>query len=468
MQHKLEEARDRSDRPAGGVDLLGFGESIVRATEEHAQAVAEGREDAEEHVYTFDPVKTRRVPRTYITKDGTEKKAALVKADFDALVCELNGDPDWLGCIRYNDFDNKIHAVRPPFPMECERGSTRLSGSDVSGLRVWLACNKDVTATVEDCTAAVELIAKAHHYHPIKNWLEKLPAPTTRHLDDLALTLFGDDRPMAQEFVRKQLVASVARLYEPGCKVDSVLTLVGSGGQKKTSTIETLYAVPSAHTFRSDLPDIRNMQAIGQALDGVWVIEMAELNVVRKTDEDALKSFLTRRVECYSPKYVAGEVIRPRQCIFWASTNDEEFLPRYDAAFRRRFWVVNVTRKVDLSWIEEHREEIWSEALAMYRAGGQESYWFDDEAMVDLIKDEHIIQDPWVEEVEKAVHSFKALREGDKTRYISSADVFKRLPGCLDKMPTDSDFKHISAVLREMPEVEKKRTKKGVGWLVTL
>lgn len=461
VAHKLEEARDRSYRAAGGVDLGGFASRIAR---ENGAEVAAARMAEKEHTYIFDPISARRVPRTYTTKDGTEKTAALTKADFDALVCELNGDPDWVGAIRYNDFDNKIHIVRPPFRMEAEKGCARLIGSDISALRVWLAYNKDCTATIEDIPAAVDLIARGHRYHPIREWLEALPAPSTTHLDNLAFTLFGDARPLAQDFVRKQLVASIARIYEPGCKVDTVLTLVGPRGYKKTSVIQALYRVPGCPNFRSDLPDIRNMQVIGPALEGIWVAEMAELNAVKKADEDSLKSFLTRQEERYSPKYVAGEIIRPRQCIFWASTNDEEFLPRHDAAFRRRFWCVNVTRKCDMAWVSEHNAEIWSEALALYRAGGKEAYWFDDEDLPDAIKEEHTAEDSWEERVEKALLSFKPIN-GEKTRRVTNGDIFSILPGNAERMPSNADFQRISQIAKATG-LERIKSNGKVYWIL--
>jgi predicted P-loop ATPase len=463
LDHKLADARDgKWDRWPW--NEYGTSKGLLTLVDDMVAAKATEREKAPEHVYTYDTIGTRRLPRMIPTKDGKgERDAGLTPTDFDALACLLNEDASFHRVFRYNEFDHRIYAVRPPMPLDAERGVPRFCGSDVSALRKWLATEKGVRPQDKsDVADVVELIAKGNRYHPIKDWLAGLPVPSTSHLDNLAETLFGDSRPEAQSFVRKQLIASVARVYEPGCKVDSVLTLVGEGGFKKTSTIKALYQVPGCNTFRSDLPDIRNMQAIGQALEGVWPVEMAELDVVKKADEDALKSFLTREDERYSPKYVAGEVVRPRQCIFWASTNDEEFLPRYDRAFRRRFWVVNVTRRIDLDRLAAIKDEVWSEALALYRAGGPELFWFEDERAMDGIKEEHVVADPWAETVEKAIKSIRP-EAGKFERMVTATDIWRLLPGGADRMPSDPDFKRINKVCVAMG-LERIRTKAARGF----
>jgi predicted P-loop ATPase len=219
------------------------------------------------------------------------------------------------------------------------------------------------------------------------------------------------------------MIASCARIFEPGVQVDTVLTLVGSGGKRKSSLIERLYRVEGAETFRTDLPDHRDMQKIGQALDGVWAVELAELAFVRKADVEGMKSFLTRRVERYSPKYIAGEVSRPRQCIFIGSVNQTEFLSAYDEAFRRRFWPVMVQEKLDMAAIDKVRDALWAEAYAAYRAG--EPWWFEDESETEEGRTEFIESDPWSEPIRNILAI--APTQEDRKRWVTSEHVWFEL-----------------------------------------
>jgi predicted P-loop ATPase len=300
------------------------------------------------HVYTFDPRKVVRATQVYVDKEGKEKRRGLSRPDFNQLVFAVGKGHRWGDILRYNDYDNKIYAYRPPFKMRAETGVNKIQGVDVSSFRTWLEVKCDCTAKSEDISAATELIADGTHYHPIRDWLKSRKVTGSSYLDTFARDILGYDRPIAQKWFRKTMIASCARIFEPGVQVDTVLTLVGSGGKRKSSLIERLYRVEGAETFRTDLPDHRDMQKIGQALDGVWAVELAELAFVRKADVEGMKSFLTRRVERYSPKYIAGEVSRPRQCIFIGSVNQTEFLSAYDEAFRRRFWPVMVQEKLGL------------------------------------------------------------------------------------------------------------------------
>ena len=57
--------------------------------------------------------------------------------------------------------------------------------------------------------------------------------------------------------------------------------------------------------FSDNLPDIRNKDA-KQHLRGKWLIEIAELSSIGKADTEALKHFISQRVEKYRPAYEQG------------------------------------------------------------------------------------------------------------------------------------------------------------------
>lgn len=450
--HKLEDARDKSDMPCG-IPLEGWDWRKHQVCEVEPPPPA-----ASGHVYTFDPTAAIR-PTKYRTDEATgeTKRQGLKKLEVNELVFLLtDGDPPaWR--FRYNEFDDQMYALNPPCPMTAEHGVARLPDEDLTSIRVWLEVTADARPTYsEDISSAVNVICRRFAFHPIRDWLRALPVTTTSHLDNLAAQLFGDDRPIAQDYLRKQLIASCARLFEPGCQVDTMLVLVGpKGGERKSTAIRELYTVPNCgRTFRSNLPDIRDMQKIGPALDGVWVAELAELAVVRKADVETLKDFMTRREERYSPKWVKGEVTRPRQCVLWGSTNEERFLDRYDSAFRRRFLTIHMKKRTDLEWLAAHRVEIWAEAFALYQAS--EPWWYEDEDVADAGRSEFVAEDPWLDALRAYTQGIKAKK------WVTSKDLYTSVTD--DKgIPSDVEYKKISRIMSELRHTKSK--KEGVpGW----
>lgn len=449
--HKLEDARDKSDRMPGGV---AFGEgfkAIAEATaaRELAEVVA-AKVAPGPHEYTFDPENAVRMLQYVQNENGETRVKKPYKPEIDEVVFDLNTEKVWAGVFRYNELDDHIYAFRPPFRLDAEKGATRLSDADLTGMRVWWLNQKYGVVRSEDLASAVERVAKRHRFHPVREYLTSLTRTTllaTRHLDNLAATLFGDERPIAQEYVRKQLVAACARAFEPGCRVDTVLTLCGiKGGEQKSTTIKELHNVPGYDVFRTDLPELKDFQKVGQALEGCWVAELAELACARKSDVETLKATLTRCVEKYSPKYVKGEIARPRNCVFWASTNDLEFLPRADPALRRRFWTIHVHKRIDLDWLRAHRAEIWAEAMALYRSDADERWWYRDEDVADVGRQEFIGRDSWEQLAREAFERLDQAPDGG-TSHFTSKDVYFMICGADAHAPSNADLKKVNEAM---------------------
>ena len=132
-------------------------------------------------------------------------------------------------------------------------------------------------------------------------------------------------------------------------------------------------------------------------LRGKWVIEMAELSNINKSEVEVVKAFISRTEERFRPAYARAEITYPRQCVFAGSTNKTDYLR--DETGNRRFWPVRVSDKCDLKGIRAAREQIWAEALAAFRAGEE---WWLSEDVIETAKEQQemrVAQDAWTSAV---------------------------------------------------------------------
>jgi predicted P-loop ATPase len=183
----------------------------------------------------------------------------------------------------------------------------------------------------------------------------------------------------------------VARIYKPGAKVDCCLILEGVQGLKKSTALRTL---AGEQFFTDELADLGSKDAAMQTR-GVWIIELAELDSMSRSEVGRTKAFMSRSLDRFRPPYGRTLIESPRQCVFAGSVNHSTYLR--DETGGRRFWPVACTyAKIDD--LARDRDQLWAEAVVRHREGS--AWWLDTPELNRAAEREQMDRyegDPWDE-----------------------------------------------------------------------
>jgi len=274
------------------------------------------------------------------------------------------------GLLKHNAFDNKNY-IMSTVPWRKILKPEPLANVDFSGIRNYIESIYGISGPlkIEDC---MNLEFYRHAFHPVKDYLKGISWDGEKRIDTLLIDLFGvEDNLYTREAIRKQLVASVARILNPGVKYDLVLVLVGKEqGTGKSSFVNRL----GKSWFSDSFTSVSGKEAMEQ-LHGAWIIEMAELSGLKKADVESIKHFISKQEDIFRPSYGRTVETYPRQCTFWGTTNSKDFLR--DPTGNRRFMPIDVhdikavRNKKLLNFFEDDDllDQIWAEAVCLYRDG---------------------------------------------------------------------------------------------------
>ena len=216
---------------------------------------------------------------------------------------------------------------------------------------------------------ALLTITAERAFHPIKEYLDNLPAwDGTKRVETLLVDYLGaEDTSYVRAVTRKTLVAAVARVYEPGIKFDTVLVLSGPQGVGKSMFFAKLGGIWFSDSLT--ISDMRDKTG-AEKLQGFWIMEIGEMNGIKKVEVETVKSFASRQDDKFRVAYGTVVESHPRQCVICGTSNSQHFLR--DVTGNRRFWPVQVTGESDKHpWDMDKPllEQIWAEALTLYNAG---------------------------------------------------------------------------------------------------
>jgi putative DNA primase/helicase len=325
-------------------------------------------------------------------------KKGLIKPSLANISLVLENDPQLKGAIAYNDFREEL--VRKAGTPWCEcknpvNGEPWRNEDDVQ-VKKFLEVNYKLSPQIARFTDAVSIAGYNNRFHPIKDYLESLKWDEKPRLDSLLTRYLGVvDNDYTSAVSRKILCAAVARIFEPGVKFDFVLILEGKQGKGKSTFIKTL----GRHWFGDNISSFKGKDAV-EGMQGVWIMELSELQAFGKAEIEHVKSFISRAEDRMRPAYARRVETFKRRCIFIGTTNDTEYLK--DETGNRRFWPVQCEiEKINISALEKEVDQLWAEAVAVWQKG--EKLYLDKTEQEVIAQEEQssrYADDVWKERIE--------------------------------------------------------------------
>ncbi len=256
---------------------------------------------------------------------------------------------------------------------------------DIDTARIYFAEEINITITKNDAIDAIAVIAESNKYHPVYDYLEDCHTrigDDTSILNGLAYKCFGVENPLYEAFLKKTLIAAVARIYYPltkfeklipkVAKVDHVFCLVSSQGAKKSTFFEALSGEPF---FTDNLDkDLAHKDNIAR-LHRKWICEIGEIDrVTNSRYEGDLKNFITIKTDIQRFAYLRAQKVCPRQFLFVGTSNRDDFLT--DPTGDRRYWILRTNKKINSAFVSDNRDAIWAAAVSLYKSGAE--WWLSD------------------------------------------------------------------------------------------
>lgn len=345
------------------------------------------------------------VPEEYDTS-WTEELDANTKGEYDNSANNLNiiiqHDQFLKDVFKLNIFDNKRY-VTHSLPWRKVDTVEPLRDVDYSGVRNYIECVYGIVSSQKvDDALALEFEKKK--FHPIREYIYAQKWDGIPRVNTLLIDYFGaEDNAYTRAAIRKTLVAAVARVFEPGIKFDTALILVGEQGTYKSTFVKKLGMEWFSDTFTT----VQGKESFEQ-IQGAWLIEMAELSGLKKAEVESIKHYISKREDMFRPAYGRTVEIYKRQCVFFGTTNNKDFLR--DPTGNRRFMPIDVrpeyaTKSVNDDLTQDEVNQIWAEAYQLYLA----------KEPLYLVGDEDIIA-----KIEQHKHSEADERKGIIEEYLNT------------------------------------------------
>lgn len=308
----------------------------------------------------------------------------------------LQGDKNYRGRVALDEFAGRIKIDK------------KINWTDThdSFLRGYLEKKYNITkrTAIDD---ALVIVATENGYHPVKEYFNSLKWDGNPRIDEFFINFLGcKDNAYTRAVTRTMFLSLVARIFINGCKVDTMIVLVGEQGIGKSTILRKL--MPNENWFSDSLQNLTSKDAYEQLIEKA-LIEIGELSALRKADVENTKLFISKQSDNYRKAYGHHAENVKRQCIFVGTTNTQAFLK--DATGNRRFYPLDcrkahIKKSVWRDLTPNYRDQLWAEAVESFKKG--EKWYIEDKSILDRateIQNAHFDESPLQADIENYLNT---------------------------------------------------------------
>jgi predicted P-loop ATPase len=315
------------------------------------------------------------------TKPATGEQHRPLSARWDAYSLDRNGDgkplpnlnnavrvlendPEWQGRIWYDTFLNRMLTRDPD-------GTVReWTDTDDIGLTLYMQRVIGIVkmSTRLGAAPAANAVAMRNKRNCAREYINGLHWDGESRIDYFFEDYYGAP---GTAYVRRAssnfLISIVARIRQPGCKVDNMVVLEGAQGIGKSKSLEAL----GGPWYCEQHESATNPKAFAEILQGKVIVEISELDAFSRAEENRVKQVITALQDRYRTPYGKYAEDHPRQCVMVGTTNRDDWAR--DETGGRRFWPIECRGPIDVAAIKVNRDQLFAEAAHRHQQGA--TWW---------------------------------------------------------------------------------------------
>lgn len=250
---------------------------------------------------------------------------------------------------------------------------------------------------------AAMVIAYARKRDSLGEYVTALPVwDSTQRIEMAFADAWGaPDTSLGRAASRNFFIASIARAMRPGAQVDTLWAFEGKQGTRKSAALRAL-----GGRFHAEITAPIGTSDFLRELRGIWIAEMSEMDSLHGRESTTIKRVLSSPSDRFVEKYEKHATAYLRRAVAAATTNECQYWQ--DSTGARRL-VPIPTGEINISMIEENREQWFAEARHLFDSGAT---WWDYPAEIGAAQNERQQGDPWEDLLRGLIANGRTVTQG--------------------------------------------------------
>ena len=239
----------------------------------------------------------------------------------------------------------------------------------------------------------METFFSERSYNPVMEYMERAAEnwDGRKRIDQMLQVYLGaEDIDLISKIAEMWLVGAVAKVYEPYAKFDYVLDLVGGQGVGKTSLLQKL----GGDWYTDAVTDFANKDNYDIMLKAL-IVNDDEMVASNRMSFAETKAFISKTSLRFRKPYMKRTEEFAKNFVLARTTNQKEYLK--DKTGERRFLSVMADtsrqKKHPMEIEPETVEQIWGEAVTIYKAGADLMFDKETEERLEIYREKFMYRD---------------------------------------------------------------------------